>query len=154
MRTPFFRPRQKPKKLPIMFRGSTQMENEILLVNHAYFDNIVNGRGDVEMYLTIVFRTLAGLQMAEPMDQKEEIQVIIKKALGSLWFVGERILKKHKVGFSGNEMIAIKEALVLIDELHKATTRLDHRNIYADVAFKVGGMTLTMQSLEPFKDSV
>lgn len=152
MRTPFFRPRPKrPVKMPILFRGNTEDETALMTVPHAYFDNIVNGKGDVEMYLTLVYRVFVGLALTKFITENQKAERVVKAALGSLWFTGERILKKHKVGFSGNEMQNIKAALVLIDDLQAITTRKEQRDSYADVGFKVGGMTLTLQSLEPFK---
>ncbi|AHC56561.1 hypothetical protein JJJA_0045 [Achromobacter phage JWDelta] len=156
MRTPFFRPRpKKPVRLPIMFRGSTDMENELKIVPFVYLDNISRGTGDVEMFLTLVFRVLSGLKMCEYFpDQSKQLARVVLPSLAALWSVGNRIIKKHKVGFSGDEYKAIQAGLVQIDNMHGHVTRKEHRDIISDVGMKVGGMSLTMQSLEPYKDHV
>lgn len=156
MRTPFFRPRpKKPVRLPIMFRGSTEMENELKIVPFVYLDNISRGTGDVETFLTLVFRVLSGLQMCDYFpDQQKQLTRVITRSLAALWFVGDRINRKHKVGFSGDEYKAIEAGLLQIDNMHGHLTRKEHRDVISVVGMKVGGMTLTMQSLEPYKDSL
>ncbi|QDH84755.1 hypothetical protein KMC57_gp79 [Achromobacter phage vB_AxyP_19-32_Axy24] len=153
MRTPFFRPRpKKPVKLPIMFRGSKTMEDELRLVPFAFMDAIARGDGDIEAFLTLVFRVLCGLGMCQHVDQGEKVRPHILKALGALWHVGDRMIKKHRVGFSGDERNCIRSALVMIDDMHVLVTRKEHREIISIVGMKVGGTTLTMQTLEPYKE--
>ena len=152
-RTPFFHRRsQRKKPMPILFRGNREQETELKIVAHATIDTVVLGQGSLDDWLTICFRIFVGRAMAMKLNEVDQVNQVLDKALGALWFVGERIKKKHKVGFSGGELNAIKEAVNLVDSIQDATTMRDHRDTYQHAVTKVGGWDLTMSSLQPFKE--
>lgn len=154
MRTPFLKPRKKnrPKATQPVFKGVRSFDLDTRLVPFAFFEAIKRGDGDAETYFTIVFRILAGLEMCKLIQDSGEQGDAIKKALGSLWFVGNRIQKQHKVTFLNQEGGLIWDALTHIDNMHPLLTPKEHREIVNDVCVKVGGFSLTLQTLEPYKE--
>lgn len=119
---------------------------------HVYMANIVNGQGDVSMFLTIVLRMFIGLELCSYVNESNKTSRVIKQGLRSLWFMGERIIKKHKVGFSGDEREAVIAALCFVDRLAHVVTPAEYKLCTSNASMKIGGINLTMQSLEPYKD--
>ena len=154
MRTPFLKPRAKPKKtLSLQHRTSEQLDMmDRMLTAHMYVANIIMGNGDVSMFLTIVMRLFIGLELSKFVNESKQTLRVITPGLSAMWTVGNRIRKKHKVSLENNERDALVAALCLIDNMCHMVTASEYKLCISNASMKVGGMPLTMQSLEPYKE--
>lgn len=84
-RTPFFHRRsQRKKPMPILFRGNREQETELKIVAHATIDTIVLGQGSLDDWLTICFRIFVGRAMAVKLNEVDQVNQVLDKALGTL----------------------------------------------------------------------
>lgn len=154
MRTPFLRPRKKAT--PILHRAAVENLNlmDHSITAHAYVKNILTGSGDVSMFLTLALRLFIGMELINYVNQTNMAGRVLRQGLRALWFTGDRIKRKHVVGFSAEEHKAITNALCMVDNLAQMAMPTEYKRCTTDACMKVGGINLTMQSLEPYKDHV
>ena len=127
---PFLKPRKKPKPVLNHRKRDTEAVNYL-----AIHEQVVTGNGDVAAFASLVYRCMAGLEISTT----EYERTVCRRALGSLWFMGERIIKKHKVLLTPTEEQHTREALRLVDLLVCRTgTEL------VQTPYMVGGLALTM----------
>lgn len=149
-RTHFHRSVKRPVKLPALFRRSQQAELSLKLIPHAHLLSLTDGRGDEDSFLTIVFRVIVGTTLVCYVDDagREELEKIFKPAINSLISIGDRASKLGKFGCAGDELLSIKEALNLTDDLQTVSTRRQQAEMCAKVEKFVGGFEYTMRNLK------
>jgi len=149
-RTRFFQSRKKPVRESTLFRVRADDELNLKLVPHGHLAAMVEGRGDMDAYSTVVFRILVGAALIEFADDdaKEALEKeVFLPALDSLISVGERYQRLGKFGLNGNELQSLKQALNLTDDLQAVTTRRQQLEMYQKVQDYVGGIEFTLNKL-------
>lgn len=153
-RTRFFRSGKKPVKVPTIIRHTPGQEVTLKLIPHAHLKAIADGRGGEEEFLTITFRTLVGASLtgfADDADQKH-LEEIFQAATEALISMGERYTRLSKFGTSGDELIRIKAALNLTDDLQDVATKREQAEMYKQVEGFVGAFDFTMKNLRLLKE--
>jgi hypothetical protein len=143
---------RKTKKLPIMFRMTPEEGVSLKLIPHAFLKAIAEGRGDEDAFLTVVFRTLVGASLTRDCtdESKRVLEADFDKAFAALVSIGKRFANTQRVGVAGDELAALRNALVLTDELQDVTTRRTQAEVYRYIQAFVGGFDHTMNNLLTF----
>lgn len=154
MHTRFHRSVKRPVKMPAIFRQSAAQELQLKIIPHAHLKAIIDGRGGVDEFLTLCFRIMVGGSLTSLAD--EEGEVTLEKefdpGIEALLAIGTRYEKLGKIGVNGDELLAIKHALNLTDDLQEASTRKQQSEMYQQVSHFVGGFEYTMKNLRKLKE--
>jgi hypothetical protein len=149
-RPQFFQSRKKFVRGSTLVRFNREAELNLQLVPHGQLAAMAEGRGDEETYLTVTFRILVGASLIEFADEagmetlEEEVFI---PALRSLISVGERYQRLGKFGLNGDELLSLKQALNLTDQLQIAATRKQLLEQSMKVQNHVGGIEFTLNKL-------
>lgn len=154
MRTHFHRPVKRPVKLPAIYRHNQAAETQLKLIPHGYLIALTEGRGDENVFLTLVLRVIIGTTLVCYVedDGRTPLDAIFKKAINSLICVGDRARKLDRWGCSGDELQDIKAALNLADDLQDVSTRRQQAVMYEKVERFVGGYDFTMRNLKALQE--
>ena len=118
----------RPAILPKVFRFGRHEENMLMLVPHTELDKLRDGSADEGTWHTITMRLDWGCFMSIDHFQNIEVNDTIKAALDSMVSIKDRYKRTSKWGVSGDEFFKIGEALNLIDEMQKQTTRREQED--------------------------
>jgi hypothetical protein len=149
-RTRFFQSRKAAVPKSTLFRHTAQQELSLQILPHAHLMALVEGRGEENEFLTVVFRVTAGSMLTVHADDEGRLilDVIFRNAINGLISVGDRYKKHGKFGFSGDDLKDIKEALCMSDELQKVCTRRQQLVVYQHTERFVGGFEFTLKNLK------
>lgn len=152
--TRFFHSRKQFVKIPDIVRHSQMQELDLKIIPHAHLQALVDGRGDTNEYLTVAFRVLVGasLTVLADSDGEKTLEQAFQPAIDALLSIGERYERLKKFGLNGDELMALKEALNLTDELQDVSTKKQQAQMYMQVKGFVGGFDYTMKNLRRLKE--
>ena len=114
--------RQKHIGLPVTIRFKKEDECTLQLVPHAELLKLKSGEADEQTWHTLIARLNVGMVVSN-MREIAEGAKCARNGLDALLAVRERYRKTGKWGVSGDEALAIGDALVLTDDLQKTSTR-------------------------------
>lgn len=120
--------RQKPCQIPVTIRFGADDERTLQLVPHQELALMTSGAGTAQSWHTITSRLNIGLQLAINLYTDAE-QKTMARALDAICDVRERHKRIGKYGTSGDEARLIGAGLVLTDEMQKASTRREMREV-------------------------
>jgi hypothetical protein len=117
----------KPAVLPMPIRFNAADERELQLIPHIEFAKLKAMTADEPTWHTLVYRLNAGLLLADK-HFDADARAVCGFALDSMVSIKERFAKVGKWGANGDELRAIGDALNLVDEMQKASTRRELRD--------------------------
>lgn len=140
-------------RAPLLFRKPAHFELPQKAIPHGHLMAITAGRGDEEAFLTVCFRVLLGGSLTVCADEEGEkaLEKEFDPAVTALITLGERIEKTGKVIATGDELTALRAALVLTDELQEIALRRQYNAMHKQVQGFVGGFAFTMKNLRRLK---
>lgn len=120
------KPRKQYQKkhvgLPITIRFSAENEQALQLVPHAELLKLKLGVGEEQTWRTLIARLNVGMVVSN-MREIPDGAKCARTGMDALLAVRERHCKTGKWGVSGDELVAIGDALVLTDDLQTTSTR-------------------------------
>lgn len=125
-----YRPKHPPGQvvLPKTIRFGLREENMLMMVPHQELERLRDGTADESTWHTITMRLDWGCFLSIDHFQNIEVNDSIKAALDSMVSIKDRYKRTNKWGVSGDEFFKIGEALNLIDEMQKQTTRREQED--------------------------
>ena len=118
----------KQKSLPVVFRHDAEGERNLSLYPHLELMKLKNGVADEAAIHTLAARLNIAYVLAGNTNQSEEAVEVFVKALDAVRSMDARFGKVGKVGATGDELMALGEALNLADELQAGRTRREIRD--------------------------
>lgn len=126
------KPRKKMRRvwvgLPKVFRFGPREENLLMLVPHTELERFREGTADESTWHTITMRLDWGCFLSIDHFQNIEVNDKIRDALDAMVAIKERHQRLGKWGTTGDEFFKIGEALNLVDEMQKNTTRREQED--------------------------
>lgn len=120
-----YRPKHPPGQivLPKNIRYGQREETMLMLVPHNELEKLRDGTADEGTWHTITMRLDWGCFLSIDHFQNIEVNDHIRDALNAMLSIKDRNARTGKWGASGDEFFKIGEALNLIDEMQRNTTR-------------------------------
>ena len=114
--------------LPKTIRFGQREENLLMLVPHQELERFREGLADESTWHTITMRLDWGCFLSIDHFQNIEVNDKIRDALDAMVAIKERHQRLGKWGTTGDEFFKIGEALNLVDEMQKNTTRREQED--------------------------
>ena len=120
--------RPRPAILPKVFRFGQREENLLMMVPHQELERLRDGTADESTWHTITMRLDWGCFLSIDHFKNIEVNDVIRDALDSMVVIKDRFKRLGKWGSSGEEFFKIGEALNLVDDMQKQTTRREQED--------------------------
>lgn len=111
-----------------MFRHSKEADINLQLVPHQELEKFKTGEADEYTWNTVCFRLNWGYVMSGDHFDSVEARELMEQSLKAIRSVKTRHEKTGRWGTTGNEFFKIGEALNLVDEMQKNTTRREQED--------------------------
>ena len=123
-----YRQRYAEGTLPITIRHSSSAETGLQLVPHTELDKLRDGTADQYTVNTLAFRLNFGYVMAGEVFDTPEARAITERGLAAIRSVKARFERLGKYGTTGEEFIALGDALNVTNEMQLKATRREQRD--------------------------
>ncbi|GAQ30273.1 hypothetical protein SAMD00023378_3956 [Ralstonia sp. NT80] len=122
------RPARELRMLPILFRFSRDDDINLQIRAHAALQHVSTGNADEKDWHTISDRVNVGLALSrQAFPDRTDVHELMDQAVLAVVSLGKRYRAVGRMVATGHELTVIGDALQLIDEMQKETTRRQQR---------------------------
>lgn len=122
------RPARELRMLPILFRFSRDDDINLQIRSHAALQHVSTGNADEKDWDTISARVNVGQVLSrQAFPDRTDVHELMDQAVLAVVSLGKRYRAVGRMVLTGQELTVIGDALLLIDEMQKETTRRQQR---------------------------